>query len=62
MIPNLEHSFGTYFPKGGMHQITKSLVSLATDIGIKFNFNSKVDEIMTNESKVYGIRTGKDII
>ena len=62
MIPNLEQSFGTYFPKGGMHQITKSLESLALDIGIKFNFNNKVDEIMTKKSKVYGIKTGKKII
>ena len=61
MIPNLEQSFGTYFPKGGMHQITKSLESLAVDIGIKFNFNNKVDEIMTKKSKVYGIKTEKII-
>ena len=62
MIPNLEQSFGTYFPKGGMHQITKSLENLSKDIGIKFNFNSRVDEIMTKGSKVYGVRIGKCFI
>ena len=62
MIPNLEQSFGTYFPKGGMHQITKSLESLAKDIAIKFNFNNKVDEIITNRSRVCGIKIGKDFI
>ena len=62
MIPSLEQSFGTYFPKGGMYQITRCLESLAKDIGVKFNFNNKVDEIMTNRSKVYGIKIGKEFI
>ena len=62
MIPHLEQSLGTYFPKGGMHQITKSLEKLAKDIGIKFTFNTKVEEIMINRSKVSGIKTAKGFI
>ena len=62
MIPSLEQSFGTYFPEGGMHQITKSLEKLAKDIGIQFHFNTKVDEIITKRSKVVGIKTGKSFI
>ncbi|PDH46147.1 MAG: phytoene dehydrogenase [Bacteroidetes bacterium MED-G21] len=62
MIPHLEHSFGTYFPKGGMHQITKSLVQLAKDLGVKFTFNTKVEEIITKASKVTGIMTAKGFI
>ena len=62
MIPSLEQSFGTYFPEGGMHQITKSLEKLAKDIGIQFHFNTKVEEIITKKSKVLGIKTGKSFI
>ena len=59
MIPHLEQSLGTYFPSGGMHQITKSLEKLAMDIGVKFTFNTKVEEIITQRSKVTGINTEK---
>ena len=62
MIPHLEQSLGTYFPKGGMHQITKSLEKLAKDIGIKFNFNTKVEKIITQRSKITGIDTAKGFI
>ena len=62
MIPHLEQSLGTYFPKGGMHQITKSLEKLAKDIGVKFNFNTKVEKIITQRSKITGIDTAKGFI
>ena len=62
MIPHLEQSLGTYFPKGGMHQITKSLEKLAKDIGVKFSFNTKVEEIITQRSKVTGINTANGFI
>ena len=61
MIPNLEQSFGTYFPNGGMHQITKIMEKLAKDIGVKFNFNTKVEEIVI-KSKVHGVKTKKGFI
>ena len=55
MIPHLEQYFGTYFPKGGMHQITMSLFQLAKDIGVDFKFNTKVNKITTEHKKVVGI-------
>jgi phytoene desaturase len=58
MIPHLEQYFGTYFPKGGMHQITMSLFELAKDIGVKFHFNSKVDKIVVERKKAIGIEVG----
>lgn len=62
MIPHLEQSLGTYFPKGGMHQITKSLVQLAQDLGVKFTFNTQVEEIVTQKNKVLGIKTADGFI
>lgn len=58
MIPHLEQYFGTYFPKGGMHSITKSIFNLAKDIGVKFHFNTKVDKILVQKNKAIGIRIG----
>ncbi|GMN07201.1 phytoene desaturase family protein [Croceitalea sp. MTPC5] len=56
MIPHLEMDLGTYFPKGGMHNITKSLYQLALDVGIVFHFNSNVDEILIENDKAIGLR------
>ena len=58
MIPHLEHYFGTYFPKGGMHSISMSLFQLAKDIGVKFHFNTKVKKILTRHGKAIGIEIG----
>lgn len=55
MIPHLEQYFGTFFPKGGMYSITQSMYKLATDIGVKFNFNALVDEIIVEDKKAKGI-------
>ena len=55
MIPHLEQYFGTYFPKGGMHAITMSLFKLAKDLGVDFQFNSRVDEINVENNRAIGI-------
>lgn len=51
MIPHLEHNIGTFFPKGGMIAITNSIYKLALELGVKFVFNSNVEEIKTEGVK-----------
>jgi len=60
IIPHFEQGFGAYFPKGGMYCITKSIFQLAKDLGVRFYFNRKVDEILVNNAKAEGIRVGED--
>lgn len=55
VIPWLEHGFGTYFPKGGMEQIPKALFQLASELGVKFQFKSMVDQIIVKNKKAVGI-------
>lgn len=55
MIPHLEQHYGTFFPKGGMHSITRSLYDLAVDLGVEFHFSSFVEKILTQKNKAYGI-------
>ena len=62
MIPHLEQYYGTYFPKGGMHEITQCLFKLAKDIGAVFQFNTKVDEIITKKDRVEGIQIDNELI
>jgi phytoene desaturase len=57
IIPHLEHGFGTYFPKKGMHSITLSLVQLAKDLGVTFLFNQEVEEILYTKNKIIGIKS-----
>ncbi|WP_373522006.1 1-hydroxycarotenoid 3,4-desaturase CrtD [Aquiflexum sp.] len=55
IIPHLEFNIGAFFPKKGMHDITLSLFHLAKELGVKFNFNSKVEEILVDKDKAIGV-------
>ncbi len=61
IIPHFEHHFGAYIPKGGMVSITKSLVKLAKEEGVRFHFNTKVDEIIVEQKRAMGLRIGRDM-
>lgn len=60
IIPHFEYGFGAYLPKGGMHAITLALFQLAKDIGVRFHFEQKVEEILVEGKKVKGIRVNKE--
>jgi phytoene desaturase len=62
VIPHLEQIFGAYFPKGGMHSITKSLIKLAEDLGVKFQYNKEVEQIKTNNKEVIGVKVNGETI
>ncbi|MFD2570740.1 1-hydroxycarotenoid 3,4-desaturase CrtD [Spirosoma soli] len=57
IIPHLEYNIGAFFPTGGMISITNSLVRLAEDLGVRFHFNTRVTEIVTEGKKVIGLHT-----
>ena len=58
VIPHLEQNYGAYFPINGIYSITTSLVSLAESLGVKFQYNSPVDEIILQGKKAVAIRVG----
>ena len=62
MIPHLEFNIGTFFPKNGMIQIQKSLKKLADDVGVKFEFNSRVERILHNEDSAQGVQVNGQAI
>ena len=57
IIPHLEFGLGAYLPKGGMHEITNSLVKLAKEIGVEFQFNEEVTSIETEDNKAKSVHT-----
>ena len=56
IIPHLEYNIGAFFPKKGMVSITNSLVKLAEDLGVRFHFNTRVEEIITEGKRVRELR------
>ena len=62
VIPHLEQHFGAYFPKGGIYQITNCLIGLAESLGVKFHYQSKVDEIILKDKKAVGISVNDEVI
>jgi len=62
LIPHLEMYFGTFYPKGGMHEISQSITRLAKQTGVKFHLNAPVEEIITNGNKVNGIRVNGETV
>jgi phytoene desaturase len=57
IIPHLEFGLGAYLPKGGMHEITNSLVKLAKEIGVEFHFNQEVTAIETENNLAKSVTT-----
>jgi len=57
IIPHLEFGLGAYLPRGGMHEITNSLVKLAKEIGVEFHFNQEVTSIETLSNLVKSVST-----
>ncbi len=58
IIPHLEYNIGTFFPAGGMVSITNSLVKLAQDLGVTFQFNTRVTALETNKKRITAISYG----
>ncbi|MEA5459673.1 FAD-dependent oxidoreductase [Arcicella sp. LKC2W] len=56
IIPHLEYNIGAFFPKKGMVSITNSLVKLAESVGVKFYYETKVEEIVVKNGKVTGVK------
>ena len=57
MIPHFEHGIGTFYPRGGMYEITKSIFKLAQLKGVNFHFNQKIDSIKVENSTAKGLNT-----
>jgi phytoene desaturase len=50
-------ALGTWYPKGGMHQIVRGMVTLAEELGVKIEYNQEVQEIVVAQGRATGVRT-----
>ncbi|HEY8936903.1 MAG TPA: 1-hydroxycarotenoid 3,4-desaturase CrtD [Cyclobacteriaceae bacterium] len=62
LISHLALNIGTYIPDKGMYALIKAMVKLAEDIGVKFQYNTFVQEIITENNQVKGIKINDRVI
>lgn len=55
LIPHLEFNQGVFYPAGGMVSISNALYKLAQKKGVQFMFNTPVQRIINNDSRVKGV-------
>lgn len=53
---------GTWYPQGGMHKIVEGMVKLATEKGVKFKFDSSVNEFTLNSTRIKTIHVNGEEI
>ncbi|MEB2779378.1 phytoene desaturase family protein [Algoriphagus sp. C2-6-M1] len=49
-------ALGTWYPKGGMHEIISGMVSLAEEKGVKIKYNAEVEEIEIAQGEAKRVR------
>ena len=62
LIPHLEQNQGTFYPKGGMINITNALYRLALSKGVQFHFDTPVERIIHHEGTIKGAVVNKNNI
>jgi phytoene desaturase len=55
-IAYVEEAFGAWHIKGGIGTLATLVYQRCLDVGVKFHFNSKVEEIVIEKGEVIGIR------
>ncbi len=48
-------ALGTWYPQGGMHKIIEGMVQLATELGVRIEFNNAVQQLDLNAVKAKGV-------
>ncbi len=56
LIHYLERNWGVFFPRGGTGALVRGLVKLFEDLGGRIELSSPVDEVLTKEGRVAGVR------
>lgn len=51
-------ALGTWYPKGGMYSIVKGMVSLAEELGVKFEYNQEVTKLQMDGKNIHTVITG----
>ncbi|MCM3086849.1 phytoene desaturase family protein [Bhargavaea ginsengi] len=58
MIPMIEFLYGVWFIKGGMYTMASAMERLFLELGGKIHYNSPAEDILIQNGRAEGIRTG----
>ncbi len=63
ILSYVEHAFGIYHPKGGVHKISEAMAEILKEEGGKINLNSSVKEIIFKKNQAVGLKleSGQEI-
>ena len=53
-----DFGLGTWHPKGGMYRVVEAMVELAKSLGVQFETNAPVSEILIESKRAVGIQVG----
>ena len=56
-IAHMQSSEGVWYPRGGTRAIPEALKKLATELGVQFRTNTRINRIATEHDRVVGIET-----
>ena len=48
-------ALGTWYPNGGMYKVIEALISLATSLGVEFEYDSPVQKLEVNSKRLTGL-------
>jgi phytoene desaturase len=52
---------GTWYPKGGMYKVVEAMYQVALELGVRFQFNEPVEQILLDGNRAKGVRTTKGV-
>ncbi|MFB0494204.1 phytoene desaturase [Mucilaginibacter sp. OAE612] len=61
MMNYADLALGTWYPMGGMNEIVKAMVSLATELGVEIRLNTEVTKINIENKQVNKIQTNNRV-
>jgi phytoene desaturase len=57
VIAYMDTVAGVYFPRGGMHAVSRALADAAADHGVRFHYRTKVEQIEVAGNRARAVRT-----
>ncbi len=54
-------SLGTWYPVGGMYSVIEGMRKVAEEMGVKFHFDAKVEQIMMDNGKAKGLKVNGEV-
>lgn len=55
-------ALGTWYPMGGMHELSKAFTRLAEEMGVALRMNTPVSKLISDGKKVTGVRTADQVL